>query len=413
MSIDGNQIMKDLELLASYSEDPVALTRTFLTDQHKQAAKQLADWMLETDMSVSFDAAANVIGRYEGIEPGLPALIIGSHYDTVQDAGKYDGAYGIIAGIHCIRELARSDIRLPFAVEVVAFSEEEGVRYNATLLGSRAIAGTFDLSLLARSDTNDVTMADAFLDYGLDPTTIPTAARDADDLLGYIELHIEQGPVLLKEDLPVGVVTAIAGAKRFNVTVLGLAGHAGTVPMTLRQDAAAAAAEAILSVERRCQSVEGLVGTVGKLHVPSGATNVIPGKVEFSLDVRATADDLLDVATQDILQAFQQIAERRNVSIEVQSTHDAPATPCSPALIKQLCNAVTQQSIRPLTLLSGAGHDAMAIAAIADISMLFVRCGAGGISHHPSETMTAEDAATGVKVLLEFVRHFEPADGIN
>lgn len=413
MSIDGNKIIQDLEQLATYSEDPDALTRTFLTDPHKQAATQLADWMTESEMNVMVDAAANVIGRYEGNQPGLPALLIGSHYDTVRNAGKYDGAYGIVAAIHCVSELANSGTRLPFAIEVIGLSEEEGVRYNATLLGSRAMAGTFDYTLLDRKDSEGVSMADAFRRYGLNPDAIATAARRADDLLGYIELHIEQGPVLIAEDLPVGVVTAIAGAKRFDISVTGLSGHAGTVPMALRQDAAVAAAEAILCVERRCLTEQGLVGTVGKLNVPDGAANVIPGSANFTLDVRAANDEQLDSAIQDIQQQFNDISVARNVSIGVECTHDAPATPCSADLITQLSSAVSRQSIQPFTLPSGAGHDAMAIASITEVGMLFVRCGNGGISHHPTETMTAEDAMAGVGVLLDFVRNFKPTKTTN
>ncbi|MBX2880173.1 MAG: allantoate amidohydrolase [Granulosicoccus sp.] len=413
MSINGNTIIEDLELLASYTEEAGLLTRTFLTDQHQQAATQLTTWMTEAGMSVRIDAAANVIGRYEGNQPGLPALLIGSHYDTVRNAGKYDGAYGVVAGIHCIRELVSSQTRFPFALEVVGFSEEEGVRYNATLLGSRAMAGTFDHSLLERKDGSGITMATAFKESGLDPARIDDAARDARELLGYIELHIEQGPVLLTENLPVGVVTAIAGAKRFDITVLGLAGHAGTVPMSLRQDAATATAEAILFVEHYCQSEAGMVGTVGKVSVPAGAANVIPGKTEFSLDIRAASNQQLDAATRDILEHFQQIAEKRDVTFDVHCTHDAPAAPCSPALVQQLKQAVAAQSIQPMTLPSGAGHDAMAIATITEICMLFVRCGNGGISHHPTETMTADDAAAGVNVLLDFVRNFPAAETTN
>ncbi|MGI9332915.1 MAG: allantoate amidohydrolase [Gammaproteobacteria bacterium] len=405
--ISGPRIMHRLEQLARCSEEPEALTRTFLTDEHRAAGQLLKGWMEEAGMRAGFDAIGNVVGRYEGSEPGLPALLVGSHYDTVRNAGKYDGMYGIVAGIACVEALNERAERLPFAIEVIGFADEEGVRFDATLLGSRAVAGTFDAGLLDKRDRNGVCMADALRACGLDPAGIGQAAHRSDEVLAYVEAHIEQGPVLLHEELPVGVVSAIAGATRFDVSVTGLAGHAGTVPMSLRRDAGAAAAEAVLSVERRCAEVDGLVGTVGQLAVPDGATNVVPGRATLSLDVRSGDDSVREAAVRDILAELDTIAARRNVRFDVRKTHDAPAASCAPWLMDQLEAAIARSGFAPRQLLSGAGHDAMALPALTDIAMLFVRCGNGGISHHPDETMTGADAELGAAVLLDFIRHFD------
>lgn len=407
MNVSGPNLMSKLQALAAFSDETDRLTRTFLSPAHKAAGEQIKSWMQQAGMLTRTDAAANVIGRYEGTEPGLPALLIGSHFDTVRDAGKYDGNLGVLAGIACVEALNNSNRRLPFAIEVLGLSEEEGVRYNATLLGSRAIANTFDKTLLDNHDADGISMRDAFLHYGLNGDAIASAAYSPRDVLGYIEVHIEQGPVLLDKNLPVGIVSAIAGASRFNINVIGLAGHAGTVPMALRKDAAAAASEAVLLIERTCTESETVVGTVGQLQVPGGSTNVIAGKAEFSLDIRSGIDSDRQQATESILAGLDVIAARRQVSFDVNETHSAPAVTCSDKLITQLQHAVRCQQIEPLTMLSGAGHDAMAIAELTEIAMLFVRCGNGGISHHPLETITTEDASIAVKVLLDFVLGFE------
>lgn len=408
MTISGPEIMARLDALAQFSEDPDVLTRTYLTPQHRAAGEQLIVWMNDAGMKADFDAAGNVVGRYEGSDSDQPALLMGSHYDTVRNAGRYDGMYGIIAGIACVKALHENNERLPFAIEVIGFADEEGVRFNATLLGSRAVAGTFDPKLLDKIDAADVSMAEALRAYGLDPAHIAAAAHKPKQVLAYVETHIEQGPVLLSEDLPVGVVTAIAGATRFEINITGLAGHAGTVPMNLRRDAATAAAEALLFIEQRCGQVEGLVGTVGQLKVPNGATNVIPGCAEFSIDIRSGDDAVREAAVNDIVQHFDAITARRKVSFEVIKTHEAVAARCAPWLMEQFEVAVGRAGIKPRRLLSGAGHDAMAFPAITDIAMLFVRCGQGGISHHPDETMTTDDAELGAAVLLDFIRHFRP-----
>jgi N-carbamoyl-L-amino-acid hydrolase len=365
-------------------------------------------------MAVRRDAAGNVIGRYEAQTPGAPALLTGSHFDTVRNAGKYDGTLGILLPIACIRRWNEQGKRFPFAIEVIGFAEEEGVRFKATLLGSRAAAGTFDMAVLDNRDDSGQAMRDAMAAAGLHASGLAKAAYARDAVLAFVEVHIEQGPVLLNENLPLGVVTAISGASRFIVEVTGLAGHAGTVPMPLRRDAAMAAAEMGLWIEQRCQGIPGLVGTVGQFAVPNGAANVVPGSAVFSIDIRACEDAVREQAVADTLQAIERIAARRKVSASVRKTHEAPSVPCAPWLQEQLAASLDRCGVEARYLPSGAGHDAMAMAAIADVAMLFVRCGNGGISHHPDETMTAADAELAARAFMDFTEHFntnQPVQG--
>src|SRR6201996_7150349 len=287
----GAEIVDRIDALAAISETPGHLTRIFLTREHRVAAERILGWMREAGMHAHLDAIGNVCGRYEGEAAGAPCLMLGSHYDTVRDAGKWDGPLGLITAISCVAALQRERKRLPFAVEITGFADEEGVRFASTLLGSRAVAGTFDESVLKTRDQAGNSMHDALMTFGLVPTQIGAAARSPRELHAYLELHIEQGPVLEAERLPVGVVSAIAGATRLAVKLTGMAGHAGTVPMALRRDALSGAAECIGAIEQFCRSDEsGLVGTVGTIDAMSGATNVIPGQVSFTLDLRAPTD---------------------------------------------------------------------------------------------------------------------------
>jgi len=323
----------------------------------------------------------------------------------VLDAGRYDGRLGILAGLLAVEELNRRGARLPFHVDVIGFSEEEGVRFAAPYIGSKAIAGRFDL--LERRDAGGESVADVIRKTGFDPAAIPSLARRPQDLVGYLELHIEQGPVLLQEGLPVGIVTSIAGSSRYAVTVSGTAGHAGTVPMALRRDAGAAAAEIVLYVERRCAAAPTLVGTVGRLAVPGGAINVIPGRCELSLDIRAGDDGTRNAAVADVLAEIDRIAARRKVAIEVTEIQRGAAVPCSPSLQARIAAAVTRAGVAPRYLPSGAGHDAVSFAGLTDIAMLFVRCGNGGISHSPLETITAADADLAVRILIDVLMNFD------
>ncbi|HXY99425.1 MAG TPA: allantoate amidohydrolase [Stellaceae bacterium] len=406
----GAEIMQRVEELAAITEEPGKLTRTFLTAEHRRAGETVIGWMRGAGMTADFDAIGNVVGRYEGSSPGLPALLLGSHLDTVRDAGRYDGMLGVISAIACIGALNRQGIRPAFAIEVFGFGDEEGVRFQSTLLGSRAVAGTFDAALLEKRDAQGISLREALRGFGLDPDRVATAARRREEALAYVELHIEQGPVLEAEDLALGVVTSIAGASRYAVTLTGEAGHAGTVPMALRHDTLAAAAEAVLLVERRCAQGARLVGTVGQIAVAPGAINVIPGRAAFSLDLRAAEDEERRRAAGDILGGLEAICARRGVGLEVTETHDGPAARCAPWLMAQLERAVAAQGLAVRRLPSGAGHDAMALAALTDIGMLFVRC-RGGISHNPAEAIAGEDAEIGAAALLHFIRHFAPSVG--
>ncbi|HSR75302.1 MAG TPA: allantoate amidohydrolase [Xanthobacteraceae bacterium] len=397
----GPRILELADRLAVHSELPGALACTYLTPAHRATAQELAQWMRGAGMAVEIDGVANVVGRYAGSAPSPKTLLVGSHYDTVVDAGKYDGRLGILTGLVVIEQLNRAGRRLPFAIELIAFSEEEGLRYSASYIGSTAVAGSFDGALLTRRDEGGVSLAEAIAKSGFDPRAIPSLARRREDLAGYLEVHIEQGPVLFEEGLPLGVVTAIAGGCRFVVTVTGQAGHAGTVPMGLRHDAAAAAAELVLAVERRCSGVPTLVGTVGKLQVPGGATNVIPGRSELSLDIRAADDATRDAAVADVRAEIAAIAQRRGVTIDVRETQSTRAVACSPRMQALFAHAIGRLGIKPRFLPSGAGHDAVNFGPITETGMLFVRCGNGGVSHSPRETITAEDADLGARVLLD------------
>ncbi|GIZ53662.1 allantoate amidohydrolase [Noviherbaspirillum aridicola] len=401
----GNQIMEWAEIIGAWSDDLDGLTCAYMTAAHRKTAAQLATWMREAGMDVRIDAVGNVTGRYAAEDPAAKTLMTGSHYDTVRNGGKYDGREGILLPIAVVKHLHERGERLPFHLEIVGFAEEEGVRFRSTFLGSNAIAGRFDMSLLEQKDADGVTMRAALLDAGHDPDEIPFAARRPEDLLGFVEVHIEQGPVLLERGLPVGVVSSIAGSCRYLIELTGVASHAGTTPMGMRRDAATAAAEIILAVERRCSGTPSLVGTVGQLQVPGGSVNVVPGACRFSLDVRAADDAARDAAVADILRDAEAICTRRGVGMQRELLLRAAAVPCAPRLMTQLAESTRRAGVEVLQLSSGAGHDAMAMAAITDVAMLFTRCGNGGISHNPLETMTADDAELSARVFLDFLRH--------
>jgi OHCU decarboxylase len=403
----GPAIMQWSETLAAWSDDEDGLTCAYMTPAHRQTAAQLLDWMREAGMDAHIDAVGNVVGVYRSAAPDAKTLMTGSHYDTVRNGGKYDGRLGILLPIAIVRHLHQRGEQLPFNLEVVGFAEEEGVRFKSTFLGSTAITGHFDLSLLDQTDADGISMRDALLAAGHDVARIPAIARNPADLLGFVEVHIEQGPVLLERDLPLGVVTAIAGSSRYLVELTGLASHAGTTPMHMRKDAAAAAAEIVLLVEQRCAHTASLVGTVGQLQVPGGSVNVIPGACKLSLDIRAADDAVRQAAVKDILDGIAAICSRRQIEFNLQQIVDASAAPCAPRLMEQFGDAIERADVPRFDLLSGAGHDAMAMAAITDVAMLFTRCGNGGISHNPLETMTADDADIAARVLLDFLRAFK------
>jgi allantoate deiminase len=404
----GDEIVGRINELAAISEAPEHLTRIFLTKQHQAAADLILDWMRSAGMRAHLDAIGNVCGRYEGEIAGSPCLMLGSHYDTVRDAGKWDGPLGLLTAISCMADLQKRARRLPFAIEVIGFADEEGVRFASTLLGSRAVAGTFDESVLGAKDSAGISMRDALSLFGLDPDHIGAAARTRGELLAYLELHIEQGPVLEAQDIPVGVVTAIAGATRLAARLTGMAGHAGTVPMRLRRDALAGAAECIVAIEEFCRTdQDGLVGTVGYIQAMPGATNVIPGQVSFTIDVRAPSDAHRKRAVADIVRKIEAVAKRRELELQLDVTHENRTAPCAPWLKSQVAEAIAGEGHRVFELPSGAGHDGMAMIDIADVGMLFVRC-RGGISHHPDEHVDLADVDAAARVLLRLIENFEP-----
>lgn len=401
------RILARCDELARCSEASDQLTRVYLSAEQRAASTLVTGWMREAGMTVSTDAVGNLIGRYEGNTPGLPALLLGSHLDTVRDAGKYDGMLGVVSAIDCVASLAARGVRLPFAIEVIGFADEEGVRFGSTLIGSRAVAGTFRAATLDATDASGTALRDALRDYGLDPQRVAQAARRRADVHAYVELHIEQGPVLESLHLPVGVVTAINGATRFSIEIGGTAGHAGTVPMHLRSDALCAAAECVLAIEARCAGEPDLVGTVGKLEVTPGAINVIPGRVRFTLDLRAPANEQRRAAANAITDALRAICRKRGVTLAMTTLHENNIAACAPWLMRQLDAAVAGAGFKPHRLPSGAGHDGMAMQDLCDIGMLFVRC-KGGVSHNPAESITQADAEAGAQVLLRFIENFNP-----
>ncbi len=398
----GDRILDEAAELAAHSDPGFAergeLTVTYLTDAHRACATRIDAWMREAGFDeVAHDAVGNVVGVYHGADASAKRLLTGSHYDTVRNGGRYDGRLGIQVPIACVRELARTGRRLPFGIEVVAFAEEEGQRYRATFLASGALIGRFDAAWLDQADAAGITMRDAMAAAGLRPEDIPSIRRDPSRYLGFVEVHIEQGPVLAEADLPLGVVTSINGSVRYVCECAGLAAHAGTTPMGRRRDAAAAVAELLLYVERRASAVPDVVGTVGLLEVPSGSINVVPGRCRFSLDLRATTDAARDACATDVLAEAERIAAARGVTFRIEETMRAPAAPSDPAWQARWERAVASLGLPVFRMPSGAGHDAMMLHRIMPQAMLFCRGLNLGISHNPLEAITSDDAELVVR----------------
>lgn len=398
----GNDVWDWQEQLSVHTDPGYAekgqLTVTYLTDAHRACAAQISALMRDVGFdSVHIDAVGNVVGRYEGATADAKTLLTGSHYDTVRNGGKYDGRLGIFVPIACVRELARQGRRLPFAFEVVGFAEEEGQRYKATFLGSGALIGHFDQRWLDQKDADGITMREAMQHAGLKQEDIPKIQRDPARYLGFVEVHIEQGPVLTELDLPLGIVTAINGGVRFVGEVIGTASHAGTTPMDRRRDAAAAVAELILYTEQRAAKDGDSVGTVGMLEVPSGSINVVPGRCKFSLDMRAPNNAQRDALTADVLAELKTICERRGVRYEIEESMRASAAPSAPAWQQRWEKAVDALGIPLFRMPSGAGHDAMKLHEVMPQAMLFVRGINSGISHNPLESSTNDDIQLAVQ----------------
>jgi allantoate deiminase len=399
--------------LGTISAEPDRLVRLFLTPEHRRAADRVADWMREIGLEISEDALGTVRGRYRaaGEDAGQNSakrLLIGSHIDTVIDAGMYDGPFGVIAGILAVEHFARAGRRLPFGIDVLAFGDEEGSRFPATLASSSACAGIFKPENLQLADRNGVTLADAIAAYGKSPADIPAAAYAREEAAAYVEVHIEQGPVLETRSQPLGVVTAIIGQTYLNIEFLGEAGHAGTVPMLLRRDALAGAAEAMLLGEALARDTKGeVVATVGRIAVAPGATNVIPANVVVIFDIRSGSEAARARLVDALKSGVRAIADKRHLGLTITSTREVATTPCHPAVQDTLAGAIGALGADPLRLGSGAGHDGQAMARLCPIGMLFVRC-RGGISHNPMEYTSPRDLGVAVAALIGFIEGFQP-----
>ncbi len=403
--LSANRVMERCNILSSYSEEPNCLTRPFASKAMRQANETVAAWMQSAGMTIQHDAIGNLIGCYEAHSAGAKTLLLGSHLDTVRDSGKYDGPLGVLIALACVEHLHQRRERLPFAIEVIGFADEEGLRYHCPYLGSKAVTGTFDPQMLHLTDAKGIPMAEAIRAFGADPDpqALQTPRWQRSNLLGYCEVHIEQGPILEAHNLPVGVVSAIVGQSRIHVHLTGKAGHAGTVPLSQRHDALCAAAEFILEVETLARSLPGLVATVGQVDVQPGASNVIPGQVTLSLDVRHHDDSVRQQTCRQLEKRVRQISLARGILSTWQLLGEHSSVPCVPHLTQLLKQSLEEMGYPLFVLPSGAGHDAAVLSELTAIAMLFVRC-QGGISHHPAESVTASDVAVAIKVLERFLQ---------
>ena len=390
-----------IRTLASISAEPNRLVRAFLTPEHRAAADLIGRWMRDAGLDVSEDALGTVRGHWPG--EGKKRLLIGSHIDTVIDSGMFDGPLGVIAGILAAEHFARAGRKLPFGIDVLAFGDEEGSRFPVTLSSSYAVAGHFDMARLDRTDHQGATLREVLTQYGKNVADIPAAAYSRDEAAAYVEVHIEQGPVLEYRSQPLGVVTAIAGQTYVNVEFLGEAGHAGTVPMMLRRDALAGAAETIALAERLARDTKGeVVATVGVLRIPNAAGNVIPGNVALIVDIRSGSDAARHKFVETFKAEVRALAERRHLGVTMTDTRNVPTTPCDAGLQQGIADAIGAVGGEPVSLVSGAGHDGMAMARLCPVAMIFVRC-RGGISHNPAEYASPADMGLAVAALIRFI----------
>jgi allantoate deiminase len=397
----SQQLMSRADKLAMHSEMESGITRRYGTPPLRAVLEIAELWMREAGMSTERDPFGNVIGTYaaeEGSAESRP-FVLGGHLDSVRDAGRYDGILGVLSSIATIQHLHDAGRRLPFPVQVIAFADEEGLRYSA-LLASRVWTGLPLEDRLQQPDTSGIPLSDAIREFGGDPDAL--ANRVTPDILGFLETHIEQGPILEREDLPVGIVSAIVGSERAWITVKGMAGHAGTVPMSMRRDALVSASEVVLAVEAVARETEGLVGTIGELEVRPGASNVIPGEVRMSCEVRHASNEACVRALEEIRRRVEAICERRGTMVDWQPVDGYRATKMDEHLRGILRDAIATEGYHPIELTSGAGHDAINIAQIAPASMLFVRC-KDGISHNPAESITTADAEAAIRVMVRFL----------
>ncbi|MFT9450074.1 allantoate amidohydrolase [Gluconobacter japonicus] len=410
MTVHGARAVQRCRTLVEppFSEDAGQLFRCWLGTSYRHTLAQVQIWMEEAGMAVRQDAVGNLIGRYEGTDPASPVLVIGSHLDTVRNGGAFDGNLGVMLGIELVSALHENDVRLSFPIEVIGFGDEEGSRFPIPMICSRTMTGLIDVVPQGVTDAQGMTVAEAMVSYGLDPARLKDAARRPEDILAFIEPHIEQGPCLEAADKPLGVVTAIAAQTRQRVIVKGQADHAGTTPMLLRRDALAGAAEMILAVEKRGASGSGnQVATVGQMDVAPNTSNVIPGDVWFSLDMRAGSNEIRDRLAEEIRSDIRRIAERRGLEVSFTTPQHLAASACSPEIVSRFAHAIEKVTGEPAPqLLSGAGHDSMAMAGFCPMGMLFIRS-PGGLSHHPDETVLVEDVELAHRALLAFVKEFQ------
>jgi N-carbamoyl-L-amino-acid hydrolase len=409
----GNQVWDWQEALSAFSDpgylEKGQLTVTYLTDAHRAAARLIEQTMRDSGFDeVSVDAVGNVVGRYKAAVPGAKTLMTGSHYDTVRNGGKYDGRLGIFVPVACVGELSRAGKRLPFDFEVIAFAEEEGQRYKATFLGSGALIGQFNPAWLDQQDADGISMREAMQHAGLPATleAIRALQRKPADYLGFVEVHIEQGPVLNELDIPLGIVTSINGGVRYTCEVTGMASHAGTTPMNRRRDAALAVAELALYVEQRAARDGDSVGTIGIWNVPGGSTNVVPGRCQFTLDLRAPNDAQRDAMVADVLAELSTICERRGVHHTTELTMRAAAAPSAPDWQQRWERAVDSLGVPLYRMPSGAGHDAMKLHEVMPQAMLFVRGQNAGISHNPLESTTSDDIELAVQAFQHLLNQW-------
>ena len=399
----ARRVMQRADELAQISETPGQLTRVYLSPEHLRANYLVAGWMEQIGMTTWQDAVGNICGRYEGAKEGAQAILLGSHLDTVRNAGRYDGMLGVLAALEVVSFLHQHEIQLEQAIEIVGFGDEEGTRFGITLLGSRGVTGTWPDNWLACEDAAGVSVAQALVNAGFDPSRISSAARSPEEFSAYLELHIEQGPVLEQKNLAIGVVTAINGARRLKCSFIGEAGHAGTVPMTIRKDALAAAAAWMIAVENATlEFAPDIVATIGTLQCLPGAANVIPGEVQLTLDIRSPREADLETLLEKLLCEAHEIASARGITFSSEIYYSIPATPCDTYLQQQLSSSVAAVQGSGLSLPSGAGHDAIAIAQKWPVGMLFVRCDRG-ISHHPAESVLEADVMQAVQAYTQTV----------
>ncbi|NIA72494.1 M20 family metallo-hydrolase [Pelagibius litoralis] len=392
--------MQRLDEVAQFSEGGPGVTRRPFTDEHRRANQLITTWMQQAGLDVHIDAAGTLVGRKAG-PPGSKTLLIGSHQDTISHGGKYDGMFGIALPILVLESLREQT--LPYSVEILAFADEEGVRFPTALMGPRVLAGTFDDANLQKTDKDGVSLAAALSEHGGDPDSIAAAKRNPGDLIGYLEVHIEQGPLLESLGLPVGIVTAICGIERWTVELTGQAAHAGTTPMDLRRDAFAGAAEIALAVEGYCQAMDGLVGIVASMTLSPNVPNAIPGKAAFTIELRASDDLIREAAASALTQWAEAVSKRRALGCRLTKTYAQKAVPCDPWLRGTLVRSLTHHDFRPHRIMSGATHDASAMADLCPVAMLFTRC-RDGLSHHPDEAITAADAQASAACLAAFLQ---------